>query len=40
MVRIHSIAQDAVLVVIDIFKKRSDFLIQVPGRPGDGVLSC
>lgn len=33
MVRIHSIARDAVLDVIDIFKKRNDVLIQVPGAP-------
>ena len=30
MARIHSIAQDAVLVAIDISKKRNDVLIQMP----------
>ena len=33
MARIHSIAQDAVLVAIDISKKRNDVLIQMPGSP-------
>lgn len=33
MARIHSIARDAVLVAIDISKKRNDVLIQVPGSP-------
>ena len=33
MARIHSIAQEAVLVAIDISKKRNDVLIQVPGSP-------
>ena len=33
MARIHSIAQDAVLVAIDISKKRSGVLIQMPVSP-------
>ena len=31
MAKVHSIAQEAVLVAIDISKKRNDVLIQIPG---------